>query len=91
LGEDDIIPELSALTQDEDAEVQEAAIAALGHIGGPAARSVLHSVASESGDERVLESVTDALSEADFVEDPLGVKLYLDRSVAEDREEDDDE
>lgn len=91
LGEDDIIPELSALTQDEDAEVQEAAIAALGHIGGPAARSVLHSVASETSDDRVLESVTDALSEADFVEDPLGVKLYLDRSVAEDREEDDEE
>ena len=91
LGEEDIIPELASLTQDEDAEVQEAAIAALGHIGGPAARSVLHSVASESGDERILESVTDALSEADFVEDPLGVKLYLDRSVAEDRDEDDDE
>jgi HEAT repeat protein len=91
LGEEDIIPELASLTQDEDAEVQEAAIAALGHIGGPAARSVLHSVASESNDERVLESVTDALSEADFVEDPLGVKLYLDRSVAEDRDEDDDE
>ena len=91
LGEEDIIPELASLTQDEDAEVQEAAIAALGHIGGPAARSVLHTVASESGDERVLESVTDALSEADFVEDPLGVKLYLDRSVAEDRDEDDDE
>ncbi|MEX2226647.1 MAG: HEAT repeat domain-containing protein [Dehalococcoidia bacterium] len=91
LGEDDIIPDLASLTQDEDAEVQEAAIAALGHVGGPAARSVLLSVASESNDERVLESVTDALSEADFVEDPLGVKLYLDRSVAEDREEDDDE
>jgi HEAT repeat protein len=91
IGEEDIIPELSALTQDEDAEVQEAAIAALGHIGGAAARSVLHSVASESSDERVLESVSEALSEADFIEDPLGVKLYLDRSVAEDREEDDDE
>jgi HEAT repeat protein len=91
LGEDDIIPELASLTQDEDAEVQEAAIAALGHIGGPAARSVLHSVAAESSDERVLESITEALSEADFVEDPLGVKLYLDRSVAEDRDEDEDE
>jgi HEAT repeat protein len=91
LGEDDIVPELASLTQDEDAEVQEAAIAALGHIGGPAARSVLHSVAAETNDERVLESITDALSEADFVEDPLGVKLYLDRSVAEDRDEDDDE
>jgi HEAT repeat protein len=91
LAEEDVIPELAALTQDEDAEVQEAAIAALGHIGGTAARAVLHSVAAESSDERVLESVSDALSEADFVEDPLGVKLYLDRSVAEDREEDDDE
>jgi HEAT repeat protein len=91
LGEDDIVPELASMTQDEDAEVQEAAIAALGHIGGPAARSVLHSVAADSSDDRVLESITDALSEADFVEDPLGVKLYLDRSVAEDRDEDDDE
>jgi len=90
LGDDDVVPELASLTQDEDAEVQEAAIAALGHIGGPAARSVLHAVASESHDERLLESVTDALSEADFVEDPLGVKLYLDRSVAEDTEEDDE-
>jgi hypothetical protein len=35
--------------------------------------------------------VSDALSEADFVEDPLGFKTYLDRSVAEDADEDDDE
>jgi HEAT repeat protein len=91
LAEDDVVPELAALTQDEDAEVQEAAIAALGHIGGPSARAVLHSVAAESSDERVLDSVTEALSEADFVEDPLGVKLYLERSVAEDSEEDEED
>ena len=31
------------------------------------------------------------VSEADFVEDPLGFKMYLDQSVADDADEDDDE
>jgi HEAT repeat protein len=91
IADEEAIQELSTLTIDEDAEVQEAAIAALGQIGGPAARSVLLAVASESKDDRILESVRDALAEADFVEDPLGVKLYLDSSVAEDTEDEDDE
>ena len=82
---------LAELTADEDIEVQEAAIAALGQIGGPSSRSVLHDVAAETSDERVLEAVTDALAEADFVEDPLGFKIHLDDSVADDACEDDDE
>jgi HEAT repeat protein len=91
LADEAAIPHLAELTADEDPEVQDAAITALGLIGGPSARSVLHSVASESSDERVLEAVRDALAEADFVEDPLGFKLYLDDSVADDASEDDDE
>jgi len=91
IADEDAIPHLAELTADEDAEVQEAAIAALGQIGGPTARSVLHEVAAESSDDRVLEAVTDALAEADFVEDPLGFKLHLDDSVADDASEDDDE
>lgn len=91
LADEAAIPHLAELTADEDAEVQEAAIASLGLIGGPSARSVLHSVASESSDDRVLEAVRDALAEADFVEDPLGFKMYLDDSVADDASEDDDE
>jgi HEAT repeat protein len=91
IADEQAIPRLSELTGDEDPEVQEAAISSLGLIGGPSARSVLHSVASESSDDRVLEAVRDALAEADFVEDPLGFKLYLDDSVAEDASEDDDE
>ena len=91
IADEDAIPHLAELTADEDAEVQEAAIAALGQIGGPTARSVLHEVAAESSDGRVLEAVTDALAEADFVEDPLGFKLHLDDSVADDASEDDDE
>jgi len=90
IGDEDAIDHLAVLTSDDDAEVQEAAIAALGEIGGPRARSVLQSVASESKDERVLEAVSDALAAADFLEDPLAFKLYLDRSVAEDADEDDD-
>ncbi len=90
LADEEAIPRLVDLSHDDDAEVQEAAIAALGQIGGPAARSALHGIAGEHSDERVLESVRDALSEADFVEDPLGFKMYLDKSVADDVEEDDE-
>ena len=91
IADEDAIPHLAELTADEDVEVQEAAISALGQIGGPSSRSVLHEVASETSDERVLEAVTDALAEADFVEDPLGFKIHLDESVADDASEDDDE
>jgi HEAT repeat protein len=89
IGDEEAVPELSGLTVDDDPEVQEAAIGALGQIGGPAARSVLQSVASDQQDERVLDAVADALSEADFIEDPLGLRLHLDRSngVADDEED----
>jgi HEAT repeat protein len=91
IAEEDAVPELSALTADDDAEVQEAAISALGQIGGPAARSALHSIAASTRDERTLEAVSDALSEADFMEDPLSVQALIDRSLAEEQDEEDDE
>jgi HEAT repeat protein len=88
IGDEDAVPELSSLAVDEDPEVQEAAIGALGQIGGPAARSVLHSLAAEHTDERVLDAVTDALSEAEFLEDPLGLRLHLERGADMGEEED---
>jgi HEAT repeat protein len=90
IGDEDALASLSELAEDEDAEVQEAAIAAIGQVGGPAARSILHSLAAEHSDERVLEAVSDALAEADFVEDPLGFRMYMDKSVAEDSDDEDD-
>ena len=90
IGDEDAVPELSGLTVDEDPEVQEAAIGALGQIGGVSARSVLQSVASDQRDERVLDAVADALSEADFIEDPLGLRLHLDRSDGEPDDEEDE-
>lgn len=91
IADEQAIPYLAELTGDEDAEVQEAAIGALGQIGGPQARAVLHGVAAETSDTRLLEAISDALSEADFVEDPMGIKLYMDQSVAADAEDEDDE
>jgi HEAT repeat protein len=87
IADEGAIEMLATLISDEDVEVQEAAITSLGQIGGPAARSVLLQVAADSTDERVLEVVTDALAEADFGDDPLGFKLHLDQSVADDADE----
>jgi HEAT repeat protein len=91
IGEEEAIADLAELADDEDAEVQEAAIGALGEIGGPAARGVLHQIAADSKDERLLEAVSDALAQADFSDDPLGIQLHIARSVAEDEEDRDDE
>jgi HEAT repeat protein len=91
LGDEQALPRLAELSLDADAEVQEAAIAALGQIGGVSAREILLGIAADQSDPRVLDAVRDALAEADFIEDPLGFRLYLDRSVAEDASEEDDE
>jgi len=88
IADEDAVSELAGLTEDEDAEVQEAAISALGQIGGPAARAVLHGVAAEHKDPRVLEAVRDALAEADFTEDPLGLRVYVDGDQGDDEEDD---
>lgn len=77
LGDEDAVPQLADMTGDEDAEVQEAAIAALGAIGGPAAKSVLQSLATEYDDQRVLDAVSDALMQAEFLDDPMAFKLSV--------------
>jgi HEAT repeat protein len=87
LGDEEAIPNLAELTADEDAEVQEAAIAALGAIGGSGAKDILQSLATETDDERVLEAVSEAMMHAEFLDDPMAFKLYLDRATADDGEE----
>ncbi|MEX2245515.1 MAG: HEAT repeat domain-containing protein [Dehalococcoidia bacterium] len=89
IGDEGAIPSLAQLTGDEDAEAQEAAIGALGQIGGAAARAVLQAVAEEQRDERVREAVAEALEAADFVDDPLGFRMEVHAgAVDEDDEED---
>lgn len=88
IGDEQAVAQLAGLTEDDDAEVQEAAITALGAIGGEAAKSVLRSLLSESDDERVREAATEALAAADFLDDPMAFKQYLD---LRDTDDDDDE
>jgi HEAT repeat protein len=64
---------LLPLVDDEDAEVQEAAIDALGEIGGETAVKALEGLL-ERDDERLREAALAALAEANFAEDPLGIK-----------------
>jgi HEAT repeat protein len=91
LGDEEAVPQLAGLLNDEDAEVQEAAIAALGAIGGPAAKSVLQEIGAETDDERVQEAVGEALMQAEFLDDPLAFKLFLDRESADDAGDEDEE
>ena len=59
---------------DNDTEVREAAIGALGQIGGREATEALKRLVVE-GNERTREAALSALAEADFAEDPLGLKF----------------
>lgn len=61
------LPALGRLLQQDDEEIAEAAIHALGEIGGPRARDLLEALAAEAqdaGDEALLELVEDALGVA---------------------------
>jgi HEAT repeat protein len=91
IADEEAIADLAELADDDDAEVQEAAIGALGEIGGPSARAALHQIAADSKDDRVLEAVSEALAQADFIDDPMGIAVNINRSVAEDEEDRDEE
>jgi HEAT repeat protein len=62
------------LLDDEDREVQEAAIQALGEIGGREAVRLLRRRLADA-DERVRAAVEAALEQAEFGDDPLGLTL----------------
>lgn len=71
IGAEEAITPLKRLAiQDSDREVQLAAIRGLGEIGGPAAAVALKSILYE-GDDDLRDAVEEALSEAEFYDDPL--------------------
>ena len=72
IEDEEAVPHLvELLDADEDAEVREQAINALGEIGGEEAVEALRAQAN-SGDERMREAARLALDEAEFGDDPLG-------------------
>lgn len=73
IEDEEAVPYLAELLDDEDPEVQEAAIRALGEIGGHEAIEILRGRANDP-DERIAAAVQDALDEAEFGDDPLGLR-----------------
>jgi len=75
----DAVPKLINLVSDPDREVQFAAIAALGQIGGQSARRVLQRCL-HSSDEVVSLAAEDALAELELGQQPLDL-LFLDQDA----------
>jgi HEAT repeat protein len=68
--EEKAVAGLLILLDDNDHEVQEASIIALGKIGGQEARHALQQL-SKSQDTRIKEAAKSALTELEICEDPL--------------------
>jgi len=74
-GEMELAPAVHRLIvlarEDDDLEVREAAIWALGQIGGPAARATLAHLSRQSDDEEIREAAEEALDMIEFAQRPL--------------------
>lgn len=68
------VPALAEHLSDDDPEVQEAVIYSLGQIGGDEALAILRRYQHDA-DARVQDAVQAALDEAQFGDDPLGLRL----------------
>jgi hypothetical protein len=84
------VPELIGLVSDPDREVQFAAVAALGQIGGQKAKRVLERCA-RSPDEAMRLAAEDALAELDLGQQPLDLLVLGLDDVPSDAEPGDDE
>ena len=74
IGDQSTVPHLIKLIQDEDLQVQTAAIKALGAVGGPLAKRALQQCL-KIGDEALEEAAQEALSDHEFDENPLGLRF----------------
>ena len=70
------MPRLAELIDDPDREVQEAALWALGQIGGDEARKLLQAC-SETGDEVICSAAEAALEEMQFMHGELEFPFYF--------------
>jgi len=77
------IPRLAPLMDDPDTQVRDAAIWALGQIGGPRARAILRA-AYETADEDIRTALEDALAEEALMAGELSLLLDEDAELDED-------
>ena len=76
LGDETTVPQLIKLIEDEDLEVQLAAVRALGAIGGSLASRALKQCL-KLDDEALKEAAQAALEDLEFDDDPLGIRIEL--------------
>lgn len=77
-GDRRAVPQLIERLGDDDREVQLAAIGSLGQIGGNASLNILKRLAG-SKDDVVREAADEALDEASFISNPIGIGGRLER------------
>jgi HEAT repeat protein len=85
IAQEESIPHLLPLLQDEDAEVQAVVITALGEIGGDTAKAALEDLLADA-EPALRELVLPALADVDFAEDPLSFSAKDEDGDAEDAE-----
>lgn len=73
LGDETVVPHLIQLIQNDDIQIQTAAVSALGEIGGLTAKRALNDCLAMD-DEAIVEAVQTSLETFEFDEDPLGYK-----------------
>ena len=71
MGEEEAVPHLILLLEDDDSEVQLAGVGALGKIGGPLAKKVLTALVKD-GDANLEEAARIELEDLEFDDDPQG-------------------
>ena len=70
LGDEDAVPYLIPLLEDDDYQVQQASVSALGQIGGPLAKKVLLKCL-EDGDATLEDAARTELQNIELLEDPM--------------------
>ena len=74
LGDETVVPHLITLVQDEDRQVQLAAVKALGEVGGPLAKRALVKCL-ELGDEALKQAAEEGINNIEFDDDPLALRF----------------
>ena len=74
LGEEEAVPHLLKLIEDEDNQVQEAVIRALGEIGGEQTKQALGKL-TKNPQPRIRQAAKSALKEIHYCKDPLSLQL----------------
>lgn len=73
----DAVPQLITLLNEDDIEIRDTAVWALGRIGGPEARRALRACCAAGDDESLVEAAEEALAELDFLSGDSDLPAFI--------------